>query len=311
MAVFSTNSVRHLYVANAATGATPGCFNEAKVTTDQELYLTFVNTESKVVKTDLIPLSKIKKLSTTSYVPRKLRKDTITFATPVVGQTYTLRILFRQWGSGSSENQYFKYVGSYKAKTGDTQQTLVDAFIASATVNFAREPVQLLTFSKNGSGTIATLSITEVAQPFVRGKQQGCPLDYTIHFVKITDAGGYENTEWGTVASNDKPNPGVGTANLAADMEYFYLGERGDQYRNVGYPYTFDTTYLVDTTKVYDIIDITYNSGDYDAIGAANAEKVLTVLCIAGTVAVPSHTVGNLIIADIETATGLTIADFA
>jgi len=304
MAIFTTNSVRHLFVANAASGATPGCFNDAVVTTtDQELYLTFVNTESKAVKTDLIPLNKIKSVSSKAYKANALRKDRITFAVPVVGQTYTMRILFRSWGSGSSENQYLKYVGSYKAKAGDTARTLADAFAAAALINLSREPVQTLTFTAGGTTSAGYIDVEEVAQPFVRGKQQGRGLDYVIQFVKITDANGEENTTWGTIASTTKAYPGLGTGKIAADMEYFYLGERGDIYRNVGYPYTFDTTYLVDPTKNFDVIDIVYNSGNYDAIGATNAEKVLTILCENST----SSAVARAIVLAINTAAGSTI----
>lgn len=302
MAVFSTNSVRQLYVANASSGATAGAFATAVKTTDDELYLTLRNSANVAVATPIIPISAIKSAKLVAYAPKTLRKDTITFSAPVVGQTYTLRIVFRNWGSGSSENQYFKNVGSYKAKTGDTQETLVNAFIASAAVNFAREPIQLLTFTKNGSGGSATLSIEEIAQPFVRGKQQGRPLNYYIQYVKITDTTGSENVEWGTIASNAKGYAGQGTAQLAADQEYFYLGERGDKYRQVGYPYTFDTTYLVDQTKVYDTIDIAYTSKNPGAVGAENDQRVLTILAAAGTSGSVSHAIANAIVAAVNVA---------
>jgi len=300
MAIFSTNSVRHLYVANAASGTTPGCFNEAKLTADKELYLTFVNANSQVRATDLIPVSRIKKVSSKAYVAQALRKDTITFDNLVAGQTYTVRILLRQWGSGSQENQYIKYVGSYKAITGATQETLVDSLIASAAKNFSREPISMFTFTRSGSSTSAKLVVEEVAQPFVRGKQQGRALDYVIQYVKINDAAGFENTTWGVAESTTKPKPGLGTGRIASDMEYFFLGERGDVYRNVGYPYTFDTVYLVDQTKQYDIIDIVYNSGDSGAIGETNAEKYLTVLCENST----SSAVAKAIVLAVNTATG-------
>ena len=315
MATFSSNSVRQLFVVNSTSGGAAGQYVSTTKTSDNEMYLKFINANTQTVSSPLIPISAIKSVKGVAYAPKVLKKDTITFDTPVVGQTYTLRIVFRNWGSGSSENQYFKNVGSYKAKTGDTQENLVDALIASAAINFAREPIQLLTFAKTGSTTTAKLVITEVAQPFVRGKQQGRPLNYYIQFVHITDATGSENVSWGTLAVGATGQyagyAGQGTANLAADQEYFYLGERGDKYRQVGYPYTFDTTYLVDQLKVYDTIDIAYTSKDPGAVGAENDQRVLTILAAAGTSGSVAHTVANAIIADLETATGLTIADLA
>lgn len=298
MAIFSTNSVRHLFVANA-TGSvtTPGNFGSVAKTVDGELYFKFTNALGQEVRTDLIPSDKIVHVTAKNNKAKVLRTDTITFDTPIVGQTYTLRIVFRSWGSGSTENQYVKNVGSYKAKTGDTPTILATALKASADINFLREAVPLLTFAVVG----ATLVITEVAQNWVPGKQQGRPLDYYIQYVRINDATGSENVTWGT-AVKTASYPGLGTGHLAADMEYFYLGERGDKYRQVGFPYTFDTSYLVNPNQAYDIIDITYNSGNSDAIGKTNAEKVLTILANAGTGA--THTLADAIIAATTTANG-------
>ena len=298
MAIFSTNSVRHLFVANATGSATtPGNFGSVSKTSDNELYFKFTNALGQEVRTDLIPANRIVKATVKNNKAKVLRTDTITFDTPVVGQTYTLRIVFRAWGSGSSENQYVKNVGSYRAKVGDTSTTLATALKASADINFLREAVPLMTFAVVG----ATLVVTEVAQPWVQGKQQGRPLDYYIQYVRINDISGSENVTWGQSVKTTS-YPGLGTGHLAADMEYFYLGERGDKYRQVGYPYTFDTTYLVNPSQTYDIIDIVYNSGNSDAIGATNAEKVLTILANAGAGA--THTIADAIIAAVTAANG-------
>lgn len=298
MAVFSTNSVRHLFVANTLTGGAAGQYVDATLTSENELYLKFINANTQTVATPLIPLSKIKSVSSKAYHEKTLRKDTITINTAVVGQTYNIRIVFRNWGSGSAENQYFKYTGTYKCKTGDTTTTIAAALKALAEVNFAREATPLLKFTTTG----ATLTIEEIAQPFVRGKQQGRPLNYYFQFVPITDSTGAENVSWGTVVSDEIGYAGQGTGQLAADQEYFYLGERGDKYRNVGFPYTFDTTYLVDPSKQYDTIDITYSSADSGAVGVENDLRVITILCANGT----SSAIAKKIASDVNTATSLT-----
>ena len=299
MAEFSTNSVRQLYVANTSSGGAAGQYAGAKKTVDNELYLKFINANANTVITPLIPISKIKSISSKAYAAKTLRSDKIAINTAVVGQTYNIRIVFRNWGSGSSENQYFKYTGTYKCKTGDTTSTIAAALKALADVNFAREAVTLLTFSVSTN----ELTITEVAQPFVKGKQQGRPLDYYFQFTPIKNADGTENVTWGTVTSVSKGYAGQGTGNLAADMEYFYLGERGDKYRNVGYPYTFDTTYLVDPSKKYDTIDITYSSVDSGAVGVDNDLRVLTILCENST----SSAIAKLIASDVSTATSAAV----
>ena len=107
--------------------------------------------------------------------------------------------------------------------------------------------------------------------------------------------------EWGTAVSNAKGYAGQGTAQLASDQEYL-LGERGDKYRQVGYPYTFDTTYLVDSSKVYDTIDIAYTSKNPGAVGAENDQRVLTLLCAAGTSGSVAHTIANAVVAAVNVA---------
>ena len=100
MAVFSNNSVRHLYVANGfnagATSANPGFFKSAVKTADNELYLTYINAIGQTVKTDSIPIANIRSVTSKAYKPKKLRKDSISFTAPVAGQTYTIRFLIRQ-----------------------------------------------------------------------------------------------------------------------------------------------------------------------------------------------------------------------
>ena len=396
---FSTNSVRQLYVANTSSGGAAGQYVSSTKTVDNELYLKFINANTQTVVSPLIPISKIKSISSKAYAAKVLRSDTIAVNTAVVGQTYNIRIVFRNWGSGSSENQYFKYTGTYKCKTGDTVATIMNSLKDLAVTNFAREAVPLLTFGLAGTaasatmttnagvtataknigtagnaitlaiasvsagaaavtvtgnaisvsltgaaktiadlkaaivasaeanalititgtdgtavsaettsvaltgGTTTGITITEVAQPFVKGKQQGRPLNYYFQFVPITDSTGSENVSWGDVTSLAKGYAGQGTGNLAADMEYFYLGERGDKYRNVGYPYTFDTTYLVDPTKHYDIIDISYSSLNSGAVGVENDMRTLTILCENST----SSAIAKLIASDVSTATSATV----
>ena len=48
----------------------------------------------------------------------------------------------------------------------------------------------------------------------------------------------------------------VGNGKKTADMEYFFQGERGDQYRDSIGDKMIDTEYMVDSTKEYDFFDI-------------------------------------------------------
>ena len=65
-------------------------------------------------------------------------------------------------------------------------------------------------------------------------------------------------------------------------MEYFAMGERGDQYRMMGYPDVIETEYLVDPAKEYDVLVVHYaykgaNEGDY------KSEKDLVIAGVKGS----------------------------
>lgn len=306
MATFSENQVRQIIVANSysLSELKPGSVNGITATKDA-FSIKFTNVLGEQVKSDYIPMDNIRGVKATAFTPRVFRKDEITISNIIAGQDYILRFLFRDWGSGSPENQYFKHVGAYRAKTGDTAEDIINALMDLATKNFAREPEPLLTFSKVGTGAATKLVVTELAQEWVLGKKQGRPLNYVIQFVPIMDNGAY-TPEWGQVTNIYQSNAGVGTSHISADMEYFYLGERGDQYRQVGYPYTWNTKYLVEQDAKYDMVELTFYFKGW-GVNTQNSEKQLTILCKVGTDG--SHTIANSIIQAINTVvTGLNAA---
>ena len=80
-------------------------------------------------------------------------------------------------------------------------------------------------------------------------------------------------------------------------MEWFYIGERADQFRGMGYPDNFETIYLANPSKKYNFIDIHYfYAGDAEDIqkskkyitlaiptdGAYSAADLVTDLLAAG-----------------------------
>lgn len=85
-----------------------------------------------------------------------------------------------------------------------------------------------------------------------------------------------------------------------ADMEYFCLGERGDIYRNMGWPNTIPTTYMVDPTKEYNTLEIHYTFTDAGT-SSYDSDKDITIVA-------ESAAVINGIITALNTATGLAIA---
>ena len=82
---------------------------------------------------------------------------------------------------------------------------------------------------------------------------------------------------WGTVAYEEAKNT-VEDGHNIADLEYFCMGARGDDYRMMGYPNYIPTKYLVDPDKKYDTLDIHYAFTDSNE-GVQKSEKTITIVC--------------------------------
>ena len=120
---------------------------------------------------------------------------------------------------------------------------------------------------------ITGVVIKEVEQDWILGVKQQKPTIFTVNptWVNAGTAAAPNEVVWGDVIYNNgqkvvggaDPYNTIDTSNapaaagtvinskLMADYEYFYMGERGDQYRMVGFPNYVPTTYLVDPTNAY------------------------------------------------------------
>ena len=212
---------------------------------------------------------------------------------PVAGQDYILRIVFKQYVGMSDEDQYFKY-GMVHAYAGMDADEFYKVLALSIAKNFSREVVPLIKievhskttkskggFDSNGymvvtpttkdngksdntnpyyDGTssivtdIDSIRITEVEQPWRLGVMAQTPVYFTVQPVAVMVNG--DERIWATVTEGT--NGTIGNGKKIADLEYFCMGERGDQYRKLGWPNNIDTAYMVDPTKEYYVVDIHY-----------------------------------------------------
>lgn len=278
----------------------------------------------------------------------ELKSVTVTLDTnvnsgaPVAGQDYILRIAFRQYVGMSDEDQYFKY-GMVHAYAGMDADEFYKVLALSIAKNFSREVVPLIKievhskatksnggFDSNGymvvtpttkdngkSDTtnpyyatnalvtdIDSIRITEVEQPWRLGVMAQTPVYFTVQSVPVTVNG--DERHWATLTEGTSGS--IGNGKTIADLEYFCMGERGDVYRGIGFPNNIPTTYLVDPTVKYNVIDIHYAYvGSNESV--QKSEKTITlVVPKVGADNQTSNKLANDIISAINTATGLTIA---
>ena len=216
-----------------------------------------------------------------------LNAEALSSSKPIAGEDFVLRIKFQNPIGMSPENQYWKY-GVVHATASMTASEFYLKMASSIAKNMSREAVQLVkvyvtyssskteitaasdvTNSTTFSETYTGIQIEEVAQDWILGIKQQKPVLFTVEPTWVNN--GTDEVVWGDVVYSDKRKTtgGASPANsivasgqpatagtvvnskLMADYEYFYMGERGDQYRMVNWPNYVPTTYLVDANWQY------------------------------------------------------------
>ena len=217
-----------------------------------------------------------------------LNAEALSSSKPIAGEDFVLRIKFQNPIGMSPENQYWKY-GVVHATASMTASEFYLKMASSITKNMSREAVQLVkVYVTYGTGdkteitaasnvtdattfnqTYTGIQIEEVEQDWILGIKQQKPVLFTVEPTWVNN--GTNEVVWGDVVYSDKRKTTGGASpvnsivasgqpavagtvvnsKLMADYEYFYMGERGDQYRMVNWPNYVPTTYLVDANWQY------------------------------------------------------------
>lgn len=294
---FSINQVRHLFVAsdpksaNAAVtdlGDTSACG-----VAGQSLYFKHFG-HGGVICSDKIAVENIlyAKLSAGANLNTPLYKNTLTVSTAVAGQVYTVKILCEEFVGGVQDQRTI--VASYTS--ADTTAANVakglrvalrkalgfqvaDSFSSEANSTAAGniDNYKEALFTVTGSST--SVVISEVAPYWELGKfPAGKVVRIPQNGVTLCDivSSGNPTNLWGSVAYAANGNAGDAMKKLA-DLEYFCLGARGDEYRGMGYPYNIETKGEVNPATDYDVIDIHYAYvGSNESV--QKSEKDITIL---------------------------------
>lgn len=343
MATFSTNQARQLYVSkalktpNVLATDTVGSIAVKSDTSKEHMYFEYIGAGG-LVRSDLMETASITKVKATdgnalaySLAKYKMILDpSVNSGAPIGGQDYILRIAFRNYIGLSEEDQYSKY-GAVHAVTGMTASDFYKTLAKSLVQNFSREEEGLLNFYLETGGTVpgtvagtptlvnkytdftkltgtyTGIVIEEAPQEWILGVFQQLPVNFTVQPDTITYSG--DEVIWGVVnkvTSTTKLNNGK----KIADLEYFCMGERGDIYRNVGFPNVIRTKYLVDPDINYNVIDIQYSyQGNAEDVQKSN--KVITlVIPKVGADETTSNKLTNDILEAITTIVGASKVEY-
>lgn len=315
----SVNQVRQFYVAKAVASGAVSTKGDVKIVAPTGKDFAFIQhmgeggmTRSDLIKKDQIISATCTKAST---LKKKLKQAVLTLdsavsATPIALQDYVVDIQVSNYIALGDENVLIKF-GAVHATAGMTASDFYVALAKSFVRNFSRDVNKFFKFyvaTDNSDGgtyeevtlesthtdTYTGVVISELSQEadYILGEAPVRLVNFKVipHTVYLT---GDEVQPFvtdgttGTVATEDKKATGedtvtsVGNGFDVADLEWFCMGERGDQYRQMGYPRTIRTKYMVDPTQQYHLIDINfYFQGR--GVSVQKSEKLLTLAVPAG-----------------------------
>lgn len=302
MAAFSVHQVRQLYVANAykknlAALKDAGDITVVKTNEGDAIYFQYMGALLDKMRSDLIKIENITNLRATRAedMATKLKGYTLTLdpnvngGQPVAGQDYLLRLAFREYIGMSEADQYFKY-GMVHVFPGLKASDFYKEMALSLAANISKDVTALVdiylydgateTKVEEGvdpdslTGTYTALRIAEAVQPWHLGTMPQGVIPFSVQPTTVLVDG--DQRIWGEVESYDTKAV-LPEGQLIADLEYFCMGERGDQYRNMGWPNVIPTKYLVDPSKEYDVINIHYFYQG-DGISVQKSEKDIQIV---------------------------------
>lgn len=294
---FSTNQVRQFYVVksvgnvlNSGTIANPGTtqivsFNDMERNGETAYMIKAVNALGEIVHSDVIPAKSIRsyKVTPAENLRTPLCQMTITpSVNPHTGDIFYLNFTFPAYISLTPEENMTKTVCFTYA--GGTFKNELAAAINLAFKSNYNTTNTLVTATVSGNDVV----ITANEPKWRRGLMEARPNVFEITNLTYEDmyTSGLSSLPlesnsriktWGTVTDTTNTAPFMEDGKKIADLEYFCMGERGDMYRGINWPNNIETAYMVDPSKVYDVIDIHYYYQG-EGINDDKSEKVITLV---------------------------------
>lgn len=268
---FSTNQVMQFYALEGVNATAK------KYPLENAVVVTFTDAATGETRvSDKIENVMWGKLTTAASLAKEYKKITITLADDVVeGADYIVRVSYPEVAGLGVEGWTTKTAVAHAGKT-TAPQNIYDELAANLAVALGTDGV--LEVSSEGGLNIFVADVTKF---YKRGVHPVVMPDFDVvtNLIKVED----EDVAWATKEVGKVEDIAVASGYAVAEMEYFAMGERGDQYRMMGWPNVVDTEYKVDPKAEYDVLVVHYaykgaNEGDY------KSEKDLIIVGKTGTV---------------------------
>lgn len=290
--VFSTNQNRQFYVVSKVvedpTGPTKLGEVSVSTTKDKKQFFFKHFGQGGLTRTDLIDADNVcyAKITAKKALETKLKKavikldDKINTGKPIAGQDYIVRIVIHNYLAPGDANTTVKY-GAVRAYAEMEASDFYKKLKESLEMNFSREVVPLFKFESDDSNGV---TITEVEQPWNLGLMSQESVNFEVIAAPVrwqgSDVTWAKTGDDGKIAIEDSETT-IGDGKKIADLEYFCMGERGDQYRdNVSRRVGIPTKLMVDPSKEYDVLDIHYYFSD-TGVNSQKSEKDIILVAEA------------------------------
>lgn len=299
------------YKANTASSDAAGTLGIKRDTANNRFYALYKGADT-LLRSDMIDVSKVLSYTATpaASIGLKFKKVFISLnadvnsGAPVAAKDYILHVNIRQAFGKSDTNTYSKF-GAVRTTSGMTAAQFWTKMKESLEANFSREATNWFTFTvveaDIQNSTPAGLMIAEAEQPWRRGvlPKENVLFDISSDTILVE---GSELQAFTVGAPQDHTISGYTNGHIICDQEFFFMGERGDQYRQFNYPKNIDVKYLASPSESYYAVNIHYYSDDSNE-GVQKQEKELYI--------VGPKTAMNSLISALNTATGKSVATFA
>lgn len=268
--------------------------------------------------TEIIDPKSINFIKAVNYVAPIARELKVTGFSGTVRNNVTYELWIRLYNDGgtlSPEN--FRMIPSFYVTPADASAlTFTDVLTelkSQLEKTLSQESNNLFTIDILGAGG-TEFSVTAGSREFVLGKKDGRPVEFSLQ-AAVRDNGSQSNQPGEfypdlTVETVTEGNPGSGSGNQIANLEYCRQGEKYPRYRQIAYPANFDIPNYANPSSTYHVVTIGY----FKERSYTNVEKQHRSLTIAvenadqdGAGAGTALTAVNALIADLATASGLTI----
>ena len=295
MTNFSTNQVMQFYVAPSTIKA-----GDVKTIPGRGKVITFGG-YNEPKKSDIIENILWAKVTTSDALATPLKMVPVKFAeghTPITGETYIVRVSFPEIPGAGIE--------SWATKSAVVQVT--DETADKVIEKFAKELTAVLPAYIEAVDNAGTLEIAAKpeALTYERGFRPMVIPEFNVAVNKVTDDG--ELVDWadldekGLLATSTKGTIS-GTYKLA-DMEYFALGERGDEYRQMGWPdVVYKPEYKVEIGVPYNVLVVHYGyKGANDQSHLSEKDLIIASTASAETLASVAKALGAEKVSTVDTA---------